>query len=1045
MEKLILEAKGLSTYADPASERKQGSLKTAENIVIDKDGVFSPRRGFQRLDGLLDSPATSMTVFDGDLHVFSNSTLQYYDEAAGTFAVYTSPTLSNTTCRYAQSNGNLYMTSSQGILKLDDRTNDVVESGVTQGLDGSGTLIAISGGLLAADTATSYRVLWGIKDANSNLILGAPSQRIFVTNAGGGSASNVALSFTVPDEITTDYFYQIYRTGVASGAANDPGDEHRLVYEDSFVSYSTAAVTVSDSGGKLLFTKSSHGLVAGVELTFTNVGGALPTGISAATKYYVIANNADSFFVATSIANALAGTPTKIAYTAPAGTGTHTATPNNKIITIMDVTDDSLRDLASELYSNATVEGALQANNQPPKSDDIALYNGFMFFSNLTYSHTYTFTILGCGGTAGLKNDDTFVIAGSTYTAKAAENIASKQFILSATGTPGFDIRVTAESLVRCINQNASNTTVYAFYDSMYGELPGKIRIVERDYGGSAFTLATTAYGTATSPDLSTTRTSTAETIPNGLAFSKFEQPEAVPAVNLLRVGPKNFDILRIIPLRDALFILTEGGVYRLTGTSTANFSVDLLDDTTKLLAPNTAVTVNNMVYGLFDQGVCRVSESGVTIISREIEGDIKSWMGSHISDLRTKSFAMTYETDRKFMMAVPSTASLSYPDVMYVYNTVTDSWTTYERPIISGVVNTTTDRWYMCPNKTSSSKYYLAKERKNFDFTDFADEQVDTTLSSITTTEITLPSVVGVKDGDIFLQTQNVTSSTLRSTWSHGDFIVITDNDSNTWGVYIDASLGAPSGVIWSGINAARKTNAVEGLTSTVTAAAIVTAFQSLSGFSDKVFITSSGPTVTVQVADAGAISLPVWHDIGETATGTSVGACSIDWASGSDVELYTTVTDVDDLTNVITVASELDFLLGPAEVRSSFESIVEWNPIHLNSAASMKQFSEATLIMNQDFESATLSFKTDLSSEWVDIDLTGNEAGNWGLFDWGLVPWGGLTDQIVCHRTYVPKEKQRGNVLNVKFSSDTAFSDWEVSGVEITYRNSTPRSGRR
>ncbi|MEF8755929.1 MAG: hypothetical protein V5B60_18685 [Accumulibacter sp.] len=59
------------------------------------------------------------------------------------------------------------------------------------------------------------------------------------------------------------------------------------------------------------------------KVRFTNSGGALPTGLSAGTDYWLVRQSATTAKVATSYANALAGTV--VAYT-DAGTGTHTLT-----------------------------------------------------------------------------------------------------------------------------------------------------------------------------------------------------------------------------------------------------------------------------------------------------------------------------------------------------------------------------------------------------------------------------------------------------------------------------------------------------------------------------------------------------------------------------------------------------------------------------------------------------------------------------------------------------------------------------------------------
>lgn len=70
-----------------------------------------------------------------------------------------------------------------------------------------------------------------------------------------------------------------------------------------------------------LFHLTGHGFVTGDKLFLTTTG-ALPTGLTANTIYYVIGNDANSFWLATTLANAIAGT--KIA-TSGTQSGVHTA------------------------------------------------------------------------------------------------------------------------------------------------------------------------------------------------------------------------------------------------------------------------------------------------------------------------------------------------------------------------------------------------------------------------------------------------------------------------------------------------------------------------------------------------------------------------------------------------------------------------------------------------------------------------------------------------------------------------------------------------
>ena len=83
-------------------------------------------------------------------------------------------------------------------------------------------------------------------------------------------------------------------------------------------SLGTVTVTIATPA---VMTKTSHGLATGDSIYLTTTG-ALPTGLTANTRYWIVKVDANTFNLATSLANALAGT--KIA-TSGSQSGTHTA------------------------------------------------------------------------------------------------------------------------------------------------------------------------------------------------------------------------------------------------------------------------------------------------------------------------------------------------------------------------------------------------------------------------------------------------------------------------------------------------------------------------------------------------------------------------------------------------------------------------------------------------------------------------------------------------------------------------------------------------
>jgi len=92
------------------------------------------------------------------------------------------------------------------------------------------------------------------------------------------------------------------------------------------VGATTATVTITIAAPGVV-TWSSHGLSTGTPVVFTTTG-ALPTGIVSGTTYYAVVVDANTFQIASSVANAIAATPTVIT-TSGSQSGTHTGTRYN--------------------------------------------------------------------------------------------------------------------------------------------------------------------------------------------------------------------------------------------------------------------------------------------------------------------------------------------------------------------------------------------------------------------------------------------------------------------------------------------------------------------------------------------------------------------------------------------------------------------------------------------------------------------------------------------------------------------------------------------
>lgn len=429
---------------------------------------------------------------------------------------------------------------------------------------------------------------------------------------------------------------------------------------------------------------------------------------------------------------------------------------SNGYVTIADITDDTLR-LGATIYTAASQEGLANGNERPPLAKDVAVYKNVMFYGNTISKQRYYLTMLSVGGTNGIAVNDTVTIGGVAYTGKAAEAPASAQFAVATTGSASQNIRDTAVSLCRVINQYSSST-VYAYYLSSSADLPGKILLEERSIGGGAF-YAVSTRATCWSPSLptsGTTQASVADTFKNAIYFSKVSQPEAVPIANYLFAGSAQKNILRILPLRDSLFILKEDGIYRLTGENPASFRLDLLDSTAILLAPDSAVVLNNQIYALTSQGVVAITDTGVSVLSRPIESTLLSLQGADLAVLKNASFGVSYESERKYVLFVLSATGDTKPTQAFVYNTFTNSWTRWPLTKTCGGVNPADDKLYL----GDGSSPYVNIERKAFKYSDYADYGMSITISAVSGKVLTVTNSDQIAVGDVIYQTASIFST---------------------------------------------------------------------------------------------------------------------------------------------------------------------------------------------------------------------------------------------------------------------------------------------
>lgn len=389
-----------------------------------------------------------------------------------------------------------------------------------------------------------------------------------------------------------------------------------------------------------------------------------------------------------------------------------------------DIVIDSLR--GATIYTAPSQEGIGASNDRPPRAADMTNYKGCMFYANTAQPHVLYLNVVAAGSGAGgvFAVDDTVTINGVTYTAKASENAASRQFKVDTTITDvASSIQQIAMSLVKIVNLYSGNTEIDAFYISGYDDIPGKMAFRRSTFINTTF-YAVASRGAAWSPVLSSSGTDCASSADRNAArvyFSKPGQPEAVPYGYYFQAGSDDWPIIRIIALRDSVFCFkTNGEVWRVSGEDPGSFSIRVHDSSTTLYGPRTAAVFNNEIYCFSDQGVVAVSDAGVGIKSFPIDTDMQRYLSTTVAPTFTAdSFGVAYDSDRSYLLFTG--------DKVWRYNVLTGAWTNWTISATAGFNDVSNDvLMYVNPDDDMAWV-----ERKTYTVLDFCDDRIDLTITS--------------------------------------------------------------------------------------------------------------------------------------------------------------------------------------------------------------------------------------------------------------------------------------------------------------------------
>lgn len=841
------------------------SLSVGDSILFTKTRDYSGPGYFTFPTGI--NEVTSYVVYQ----VIDKDTFTVADSLAGSpiliggsaratviFDFITNEVKSKLRIKYIELNSNLYFTTNDGVKKISQlnpysisRAGGIISLGVDLTLEFSGTGGFFGPANSINEVEVAYRVLWGTKDVNTNLILGKPSERAFIQNYTQTNA-DVAISFAVPQGITVDYFYQIYRTNVFTIGGS--GDEMRLIYEAPYDGFSTV-INVTDSTpevirntGTTLYTNelSGEGILQAndrppvcedicvyknrawfantkttqkLDLTFLGFDGfkdpidapiasgspaivtlglghgvvvgdyvALANTISVDGQYIVTAADATTITINTN--SAFFGTNYVLYRTYV------TITKNTQINRYFFVGKPEVTNLVAQPFASVNsgnyfnltsiddkikysfwfaktiadvapiVSGrilfkvdlytvpAVTADEVRSRMKDAIDLTGDFFSIEEVATGELTVTTNTVGAVTDIVSATQFgtsLVSINKTQDGFGENVALGFAKLSSFVSPAAAIEDTTKSLIKLINFTI-NSPVYAYYLATTDSLPGQFYLEEKNFSNTSFSIVGNGFQSNVSfnPVLTSVVNSSNNVGNNVLMFSKEQQPESVPTVNSFKIGPQDKGILRILGLRDSLFIFKEEGLYRLTGENESNFNVAFFNNSGIIIAPDSAVILNDQIYFWGVQGVSTVSETGVGVISRPIENTFNRASSENFKNYATASFGVSYEADRAYILFIVGKENDETATVAYRYNSFTRTWTSFDKSGICGVVSIK-NKLHLGVDDIPA----IEVERKKLNSRDYVDRSYDRVISAYSQDRVYMDDVSDIEVGDSVTQEQ--------------------------------------------------------------------------------------------------------------------------------------------------------------------------------------------------------------------------------------------------------------------------------------------------
>lgn len=673
--------------SDPAAEKAPlGALSEADNVVIRSDGKISPRNGaaswdlddlaltegVERLYPMSDSTGSDILLV-GELSTAQKAVWASAEETILTDANSAEIELIEDHIRPCSARKNTYINTSKGIVAIESPGQDELSyAGVYPDLIVKLSVLATAGHTvwLGDEKLVSYRFTQVKTYDNGLIVESAPSQPFRVDNATG----NTGFVYISPTfEYQSGYYpagtvraYNVYRTK-QTDITIDPGD---TMYFVGTMGDGTFNDEVPDDNlGRALYTNAGQEGIDKAndvppyskELAYFNNSLFFGNVTQPHTATFLMKNYWKEYVTGSLDSAGIRST-------------SGTTTTGSPVIAITEGFNTTGVEVGQVVYGGGaftTYTYVLSKTADTITLSSNALTTGLV----ATILVVDTITVRRDGVTTTIP-----CYSHAAYTAgENAWNAAT--FIV---GMIGKSIWMrTTEHMDTDYDSNVHapySTVVMSSYSN--DDLPFEVWATHGEAYSPAIGKPTLVGSTITYTD-GTGLESAQTSIPNGLAWSKTDKPEAVPMFSasqfLVYVGDSS-PIHRIVALQDNLLIFKDDGLFSLSGyNADSGWTLNQLNTDIRLIRPDALTVVDDNVYAITTRGLVRIDNRGlVTDISRylihdQIKGRLEYLKYNTTS--YTDCFVISDPKHNEVLFSFPYVAD-TYTQVIYRYNTVTNALT---------------------------------------------------------------------------------------------------------------------------------------------------------------------------------------------------------------------------------------------------------------------------------------------------------------------------------------------------------------------------------